>query len=346
MDFNFDISPEKRASKLHFFYRQLFVNPHRVPEDASRLLGKTAIVTGANGGLGLESARQLLNLGCRVILAVRDIQKGEQAREKLARGASRSLEPDSICIWELDLASYDSCIRFADRAAKQLKSLNFVILNAGVFKVHESFAPTGYEESVQINYLSTMLLAVLLLSVVAEKRDSGTEPGHIVIVTSDTSAWVKFDERHSVPLLPAFKAKVAKWDMAERYGTSKLLCQLFLTELARKVPPSQVVVSCANPGFCRGSDLGRQAGGLLSIVYAASTYLLGRRCAVGARTYVHAAVVLGEESHGQYVEDAKIQPMPPLVYTSEGRRIAKLLFEETLDELSFVGLRQILERLK
>ncbi|KAI8951130.1 NAD(P)-binding protein [Xylaria longipes] len=338
----FDICPEKRASKLHFLYRQLFVTPPPVSAKVFDLEGKTAIVTGSNGGLGMESARQLLDLGCRVILTVRDESKGERAREELAKG--RHLQTDSIQVWKLDLVSYESCICFVDRA-KKLDNLDIAILNAGVFNVHETFASTGYEESVQVNYLSTMLLAVLLLPVIREKR-IGSEPGRVIIVSSDTSSWVKFEERCSDPLLPAFKTQSTNWNMSERYGTSKLLGQLFLTELAKRVRPAEVIISCANPGLCRGSNLGRQAGSLLWIVYTTSLYLLGRTCTIGARTCVHAAVVLGEDSHGQYIEDAKMQPMPPLVYTAEGQRIAKLLYEETLAELSFAGLRQVLEQLR
>ncbi|KAI1125340.1 NAD(P)-binding protein [Nemania abortiva] len=326
MKCTFDISPERRASKLHFFYRQLFVTPPPVSVKEFSLAGKTAIVTGSNGGLGLETARQLLELRCKVILAVRDESKGERAREELARGYY--LEPDSIQVWKLDLASYDSCIDFVDRT-KKLDNLNIAILNAGLFK---------------INYLSTMLLAALLLPVIRDRK-SGPGPGHLVIVSSDTSAWVKFDERHSDPLLPAFKKKAANWDMSERYGTSKLLGQLFLTELAWRVRPAEVVVSCANPGFCRGSNLGRQAGSLLRIPYIIFLYFLGRKCTVGARTCVHAAAALGEDAHGQYVEDAKIQPMPSFVYTTEGQRVAKMLYEETLTELSFAGVRRVLEQL-
>ena len=300
----FDIRPETRASSLHFLYRQLFVKAPPVSRRDVDLEGKRAIVTGSNVGLGLETSRQLLDLGVKVILAVRDESKGREACQQLSDG--RHLLSNSIEVWQLDLSSYESIIKFAHRA-RDLQSLDIAILNAGLYNVHESFSSTGYEESIQINYLSNILLALVLLPVIKEKRRGGG-PGRIVLVTSDTAAWAKFEERKSKPLLPAFKKNMTAWNMVERYGTSKLLGQLFLTELARHVPAAAVTVACANPGFCRGSNLGRQAHGLMRFAYKMVSSLMGRTCSVGARIIVHAATVLGEEVHGQYVEDAKIQP--------------------------------------
>lgn len=301
----FDITPEKRATQGQFFYRQLFVTPPPVSKRQADLSGKTAIVTGSNVGVGLEVARQLLDLGCKVILAVRSEERGEKARQNLARG--RSLPEGSIEVWKLDLSSYDSITSFAERAKKNLKNLDIAVLNAGLFKGHESFASTGFEESTQVNYLSNILLAILLLPIIREKK-VGNEPGQLTLVSSDMSAWAKFEERKSTPLLPAFKQKMKKWDMADRYATTKVLGQLFVTELAKHVPSSAVNVTLSNPGFCGGSDLGRETKGLFRIVYKLQSALLGRTCAVGSRTLVHAVTTIGEKGHGQYIEDAKVQP--------------------------------------
>ncbi|KAJ4304908.1 hypothetical protein N0V90_000436 [Kalmusia sp. IMI 367209] len=301
----FSVSPERRASKLHFFYRQLFVTPPPVSPDQASLTGKTAIVTGANSGLGLETARQLLGLGCKVILAVRDEKKGEVARQDLAH-SQKLTSASMIEVWKLDLSSYSSVSDFAERA-KGLPHLEIAILNAGLYQFTESFATTGYEEDFQVNYLSNMLLTLLLIPTIRDKR-MGKVTGHIVVVNSDIASWAKFKESNSRPLLPAFKQKMATWDDAERYGTSKLLQQIFLSELANKLPSSDVIISFANCGMCRGSNLARQFTGFARVALGLMNKLMGRECDVGARTFIHAVAKLGEESHGQYIEDAKIQP--------------------------------------
>lgn len=288
---------------LHFFYRQLFVTPPPILHRDVDLGGKTAIVTGANGGLGLEIARQLLTLGCKVILAVRDETKGESARQQLANSARSTF---MIEVWTLDLLSYSSIISFANRA-KDLQHLDMAILNAGVYKTDEVFSPTGYEQTIQVNYLSTILLATLLLPVIATKK-TGPEPGRLVVVSSDIAAWARFDEQQSDPLLPVWKTSRPNTIGVERYGTSKLLGLLFMAELAKNVPSAAVIISSANPGLCGDSDLARHFQGTAYYAHKAMCGLLGRTCDIGSRTIVHAVTTLGEDAHGQYIEDARIQP--------------------------------------
>ncbi|KAF5602548.1 glucose ribitol dehydrogenase [Fusarium pseudocircinatum] len=333
MAYEFDISPEKRASRASFIWRQLFVTPPPVSPDEVNLAGRTALVTGTTGGIGLEITRQVLGLGCKVIMGVRDERKGESVRQGLIQEGN--LNEDIVKVWKLDLSSYQSIIAFAANA-KNLGNLNIAILNAGIYKASEAFSPTGYEEGMQINYLSNMLLLIYLLPVIKKNAPAG-ETGHICLVSSDTAAWAKFEERTSTPLLPAFKKPMKTWDMGERYGTTKLLGQLFLTALSKRV--SSVTLSCANPGLCGGgSDLAREAKSILRIAHKIQCLVLSRTCAVGARTIVHSVTTLHRESHGHYIEGDKIQPMAPIVYQDEGRELSERLFEETLEELSFAGL--------
>lgn len=305
----FDITPEKEASKLQFLRRQFSGGPPALLQSDVDLSGKTAIVTGANGGLGMECSRQLLDLGLKkLIIGVRDEAKGEAARKTLT--TTKALQPgQTIDVWKLDLASYESVTAFARKAADLKPRLDIAVLNAGVNRGSFALNPTtGHEEDIQTNYLSTALLVLLLLDVFQKSRAPGTEttpssPGRIVVVSSDTAAWAQFGEKNKEPLLPAFDEK-ATFDELDRYGTSKLLGQIFVTELAKRVPPSLAVVNCANPGLCYGSGLARELGVLAAIVIR----IFGRAATVGARTLVHAAVKQDERSHGQYVEDGVLRP--------------------------------------
>jgi NAD(P)-dependent dehydrogenase (short-subunit alcohol dehydrogenase family) len=302
----FSITPEKEASRFQFFYRQLLGKTPSLTKENVNLSGKTVIVTGSNSGLGLETARQLLGLGLsRLIMAVRSESKGEAARKELL--AEQNPVSAEIEIWNLDMSSYDSITQFVDRA-KALDRLDIAILNAGLFAVDEAFSPTtGYEQCIQINYFSNILLMTLLLG--ALKTEPGTPPGRLVLVSSDMAAWAQFNERKSRPILATFKEKAGNWDMPERYGTSKLLGQFYLTELAKRVPASAVTIDSVNPGFCYGTALTRGGDGTItgSIVNGVRR-IIGKSSTAGALSIVHAAVSFGEEVHGQYVEDGEIRP--------------------------------------
>jgi NAD(P)-dependent dehydrogenase (short-subunit alcohol dehydrogenase family) len=297
-------TPEKRATIRRFLYRQLFVTP-TLPSNVE-LKGKTAIVTGANTGIGLECARQLLDFGLsKLIVAVRDESRGQAASTNLSAG--RNLPDGIIEVWKLDLASNNSITAFVDRA-KTLERLDIVVLNAGIMKqAHELVPATGHEQTIQVNYLATALLTVLLLPVFKVKNITG-QPGRLVWVSSDMASWTKLKEKDSKPLLPAFD-KPESFGVFDRYCASKLLGQLFLAELTKRVPPSVAIITIPNPGLCYGTGLGRAPGG--SIADSIASFLkrlVGRSSSVGARVLTDGVVNHGLEAHGQYIEDCEIQP--------------------------------------
>lgn len=209
------------------------------------------------------------------------------------------------------MASYESILEFDERAGS-LKRLDFVILNAGVYRTKMHFnASTGHEEDLQTNYLSTVLLVLLFVCIFKDQRNSAQVPisGRVVVVSSDVAGWAKFPQRAADPLLPALDDKTAEWDMAERYGVSKLLTQLFLSELVKTVPSSTVTINTVNPGFCYGSGLARDVNGtVFGAIFFILSHTVGHLSTVGARALVDAAVEKGQESHGHYVEGGKLRP--------------------------------------
>lgn len=313
----FSISPEKEASKLQCLKRQLFITPPSISKDID-LKGKTAIVTGANQGIGLECARKLLDLGLsKLIITGRDGVRCQDAIKSLSGG--REPGQQEVSSWHLDLLAYDSVTEFAQRAARELPTIDIVILNAGVFRqdmyINES---TGHEEDVQTNYLSTMLLLLLFVRIFesrktpTEREEASPSPPQITVVSSDTAAWAAFHQQRSSSILAALDDAAApgfKWDMMERYGTSKLLGQLFITELVKRVKSTLAVINLANPGLCHGSGLTRDGKGTWTGRFSdGAVRLIGRPPEVGMRALVDAAVVKGVESHGMYVEDGEIRP--------------------------------------
>lgn len=307
----FEVSPEKEASFLNFFHRQLTFTP--APVRGVDLSGQTAIVTGSNGGVGLECGRQLLDLGLgKLILAVRDEAKGQLAAAGLSH--NRDAKSAEIEVWKLDLSDYDSVIAFADRA-KKLATLDIVIMNAAVIPFQFALNPrTQHEEGFQVAYLSTAMLTLLLLRTAASKRPRQKQPTRITFVTSEGAAWSKFPERDAVPLLPAFDAPVVGGSGAfqDRHFTTKLLGLLFLAQLAAVVPADRdvAIINAASPGMCHDTRLARGIDDTVmgKLVKTLVTRRLGYTAAVGSRTVVDAAVNHGAESHGQYFSGQKIRP--------------------------------------
>lgn len=303
----FRLTPEKEATRSQWLYRQFIEKTPPLTRKNVDLTDKTAIVTGSNTGLGLETARHLLSLGLtKLILAVRTVSKGEQARKELL--VKQGAGSRQIDVWELNMSSYDSIIKFAERT-KTLGHVDIAVLNAGHFKELETFDPsTGYEVCIQVNYLSTVLLAVLLLPQLKAKPGS-QQPGRLVLLSSDMAAWAKFTERTERPILAAYKKKAEKWDMGERYGTSKLLGQLFVSKLADLVPASDVTIDMINPGLCYGTQLTRDGDGRFKgLLFKGAFRAFGKPASVGALAIVHAAVSFGEAAHGQYTEDGNLRP--------------------------------------
>ena len=163
-------------------------------------------MTGSTNGLGLEASRQLLSYQLSsLILTARSTTKGEQVAAEL-----RAEYPQAdIEVWFLEIESYDSIQAVARRAA-EIPRLEIAVLNAGMQTAAFMTLPSGPERSVQVHYLSTMLLAMLLLPVLKAKRPARSQPGWLTIVSSGTArgATISFEpEDTPIQVLPILDDK-------------------------------------------------------------------------------------------------------------------------------------------
>ncbi|GAP86748.1 putative retinol dehydrogenase 12 [Rosellinia necatrix] len=297
------------ASILGFLYRQWMLHRKPVPSGTD-LSSHVAIITGSNGGLGLEAGRQLLQLGLtRLILAVRSQSRGDIA----AHGLREEFPNADISVWLLDMTSYPSITAFSEQC-KSLPRIDIVILNAGLRgpDAYTTVKDTGHELSFQVNYISTALLTILLLPVLKSKRATGgSKPPLISIVTSDSAYWASIEPRGG-PILAQFD-RAEKYSPMPWYQKSKLLQYFFVARLAEEVDGGDVTVNLANPGLCAGTAFGDGGGtagfsALTRLLFGVLVWANARTVAAGASTYVDAAVVRGPESHGSYVSDWGIRP--------------------------------------
>ncbi|OTA98012.1 hypothetical protein M426DRAFT_326314 [Hypoxylon sp. CI-4A] len=333
-----DKDPQKGGSLLRYFYRQLTYKP--IPVQGVDLLGQTAIVTGSNTGVGFATGRQLLELGVsKLILAVRSEDRGKVAAAKLISGLN--IQQDVVEIWKLDLSVYDSVVSFCERA-KGLRRLDIVVLNAGMWSPSRAFNPqTGHEEVIQVNYISTALLAILLLPIIKASRSNQPQPTRMTFVSSEVPAMAKFKERNEVPIFAAID-KPGAVDNMDRMFLSKLLQQFFFVKLAKIVPPSVAVIDAASPGSVYDTEFNREYTTFAGTVSSWILPYFGNTSVVGARMITDAAVNHGEEIHGKFLSFQQVEGMAPILYTPDGERISEQLWKETLDELSFADVEGIL----
>lgn len=287
-----------------------------LPYPDASFAGQTVIVTGSNIGLGFEAARHFTRLlAARVILAVRDPEKGAAARTAIEASTGRL---GVVECWELDMATFASTTAFVARA-HTLPRLDVLVLNAGVATATWQTSPAGWEQTLQVNVLSTALLALSLLPALV--RSAAQTPAcapRMVIVSSDVHRWACVTEQISEwPRLPDGgrtgilhalndRARSEK-DLHTRYPVSKLLNLYTMREVAKLVPRSAadpakpaVVVNALNPGLCK-SALGRESGWgvyFLQMAFARSTEK-------GSRVLVDAAS-RGADTHGKYLSSCSV----------------------------------------
>ncbi|MBV9411449.1 MAG: SDR family NAD(P)-dependent oxidoreductase, partial [Acidimicrobiia bacterium] len=203
--------------------------------DIPDLSGKTAVVTGANSGLGYETAAALARHGAHVVLACRDERRGTEAIERL-----RTEAPDaSVELSLLDLADLTSVRKFAEGYAGERSQLDILVNNAGVMALDQRRQTAdGFEMQLGTNHLGHFALTGLLLPQL--QADGG---GRVVNVTSfgHKVGKMNFDDLQ-------WERSYKKW---LAYGRSKLANLLFTFEFDRRARAagSNVIAAVAHPGY-------------------------------------------------------------------------------------------------
>ena len=195
--------------------------------------GRTAIVTGANTGLGFQTVAALAAHGAHVVLAVRNLDKGKDAVQKIAAASPGA----AVTLQELDLTSLSSVRAAADELRSKHDGIDLLINNAGVMFTPKSITKDGFELQFGTNHLGHFALTGLLLD-----RLLPTQGSRVVTVSSvghRIRAAIHFDD--------------LQWERSYSrvgaYGQSKLANLLFTYELQRRLAPrGTTIAAAAHPG--------------------------------------------------------------------------------------------------
>jgi NAD(P)-dependent dehydrogenase (short-subunit alcohol dehydrogenase family) len=194
--------------------------------------GKTVLLTGANAGIGKQTALELAKRGAHVVMACRSAERGETARSEIEAAAAGE---GRLEVRELDLASFDSIRAFADKANSDLERIDVLINNAGIFPQKLQKTVDGFEAQIGVNYLGPFLLTNLLLD-----KLKASAPARVVHLTSMLHARGSID-------FESFRGE-KPYKASPAYNQSKLANLLFSNELARRLEGSGVTSNAVHPG--------------------------------------------------------------------------------------------------
>lgn len=264
--------------------------------------GTVCVVTGANSGIGKETAKGLVRLGARVVMVCRNEEDGRDAQAEI-RAVAETAYPsreDTVDLLIADLAVQDEIYRLGETLRAEYDRLDVLINNAGVLLASREETPDGLEKTFAVNHLAPFLLTHLVLQSLKETAGR-TGEARVVTVSSEAhrGTTIDFDDLNAE----------SGYSMLQAYGQSKLANILFTHELARRLRDTGVTANCVHPGVVatniwRGSDWFSRIARLFSWLY--------KRPEEGARSVLYVAASRDLQGRtGQYFKETEnVNPSP------------------------------------
>jgi NAD(P)-dependent dehydrogenase (short-subunit alcohol dehydrogenase family) len=277
--------------------------------DVPRQRGRTAVITGANTGLGFETARVLAMRGAQVVLACRDLDRAKEAAARILAGGSQpaAAPAGDVQVVRLDLASLASVREAADEIGSAYGPVDLLIDNAGVMWTPLRRTADDFELQLGVNHLGHFALTGLLLGAML-----GREGSRVVTVSSNAhkSGRIDFDDLQSQ----------RRYRRGAAYGQSKLANLMFTYELQRRMAAAgaKTQALAAHPGKAR-TELIRYLSRWMRVYDLIIEEPLGHSAAMGALATLRAATdpaARGAEYYGPGGR-GELRGYPRLVASSE-----------------------------
>ncbi|KIY69355.1 NAD(P)-binding protein [Cylindrobasidium torrendii FP15055 ss-10] len=308
-----------------------------LPAVSSDLAGKTIIVTGASNGLGLEASKHFAKMNPKkLILACRDLNKASVAVAEIGSAAAEA--------WQLDLSDFKSVVAFADRVERDLERLDILVANASIATLDLSVTGDGYEQMLQVNSLSNLLLSIRLTPILLKTAKANNTVSRLVTVSSNMFYGAVLDPALVKDHANIFKAisdpeyiknpAVA----ASLYSITKLIQVCYTRTLQEYIgQEAPLSVSCVCPGFCYSNLRSGLTGPVKEYMEQ-----LEKECAYtseeGSRQLVFGAVGGDAEAlKGQFVSMCRVREVSD--YVLQSAELERRLWDNAVEILSAVDTK-------
>lgn len=272
------------------------------------LADKVAVVTGANTGIGKETARELARMGASVALVCRRQSTGETARQEIISDTAN----DDVALYTADFGSLAQIRAVAGKLKAAYPAIHILVNNAGIIYPQRQVSEEGFELTLAVNHLAHFLLTNLLME---NLRSSGG--ARIVNVSSSA---------HKSGTIDRSDLMLTKdYSMTRAYSQAKLANVLFTRELARRLDGTGITANALMPGVI-ASDFGRDFKGVVKVLFRFVRLFL-MKPPKGARTSVFLAASPDVEGiTGEYFAKERIASSSPV---SRDMELAEWLWQES-----------------
>lgn len=288
-------------------YQKLTVG---ICRSSAHMVGKVVLITGGNSGIGLETAIDLASRGAKVIIACRNVRRGNVAKEEIIKASGNK----DIHCRQLDLASLDSVREFCKEINRTEKRLDVLINNAGAGGLGNYKTADGLHVGMQVNFFAPFLLTCLLVPLL-----KASAPSRIVNVSSMIHKYgeLDFDNLNMEKY----------WSDTLVYANSKLFLNLMTLELSQRLKDTDVTVNALHPGVAATNIFRNIPSSIIRKIVEKSIGFLFQTPWEAAQTSIYLSVAPEvSEINGKYFSDCK-QKKPSNL--SQDRELAKRLWTES-----------------
>ncbi|KAI9152296.1 Highly reducing polyketide synthase FUM1 [Paramyrothecium foliicola] len=322
----------------YFPWQSLLKQRHGRPTVVTKSYkGRTALITGANGAFGSRAAKIFAHRDVKTLVLV-DLNHCGDLKEQIEAELNEMNKPlPEILIWQIDMMSFSGCQELG-RKARDLEKLDHVLLTAGILAFNRRESPEGWETTLQVNFLSTALIALLLLPLL-KASPGNPSPPVLTFVTSfgiyPSSFTLSMPKKGSY--LKHLSNNKDGMQQAHQYGRSKALLLYFARELAARVSAvaaadkrfPKVTINSADPGSAWTPLTSPNQGKLIPRLITNFSARDPQICATALVNGVSAT----EAGHGKIMHDFDTAAYPPFMDRLNGRIAQQRTWEELRSEL-------------